>query len=323
MTCPATSGFFFFNVTVRLRNGTTIQRRHDESLWDTYMESWTNEPQNTDFQLTFAANTPAIAYSRMNEIVPRAVAKFGVSRTALNTYSDDVTSGSTSSYSVNADRLTLRQTRMYGQDGIFTVAHEYGHAFHAGALQGVLTACGAHSFFSNSGEACAYTEGWADMFGAWIANDQFTSSGFSDSFMTDYAAETNPWRGLGGDVEGAFASYVYDLLDGQGELDDASNSSKLFESNDQLTLAGSDLTYIMANCSIGFTYDGDPDQVVYRRRITTSRDFIMCVENSVSMNAEGYFPSVGVTYRDVIGGMWWQNVLGTSKVLWHWNLFNT
>jgi hypothetical protein len=100
------------------------------------------------------------------------------------------------------------------------VAHEAGHAVMDYSYHGAFPAttnCDPHFLWLKSSTTCAWTEGFADWFGAATYGSPFFDTG---GFVFDLEAPTwgNPsWFQDGEDVEGRIAAALVDIVDGSNE----------------------------------------------------------------------------------------------------------
>src|SRR5262245_51308304 len=87
------------------------------------------------------------------------------------------------------------------QIGSHTLLHEYGHAYHWKAIGGPRIdsqdpGCTIHNFTTTETLQCAFSEGFADFFAAWVGGGRLRNS--ADAIhASDYAIELNPYRTIG------------------------------------------------------------------------------------------------------------------------------
>lgn len=109
--------------------------------------------------------------------------------------------------------------QVWGSNGVWTQAHEFGHAYHEKALGGYVDLfwkaanCTAnHPVTAASKLGCAYPEGFADYFAVATRGD---ATGYEYGFELNYYYLGQPTRPADGSiVEGAVASFLYDITDG-------------------------------------------------------------------------------------------------------------
>lgn len=178
-------------------------------------------------------------------------------------------------YSTLYDRIRLNNAIVYGEDGFFVAMHEYGHAYQWGAIdQWYSYSCNPSTHYISVANtpSCAFVEGFADFLGVWIPGDSISNRNGGARY-TDYEAEQAPYRGDtdgdpdGARIEGAVASFFYDLVDGPADPDGYDNESGT--DDDSMTGSAYDLATILRSCTMsalpGGTRDelDGVDQVVY------------------------------------------------------------
>lgn len=108
--------------------------------------------------------------------------------------------------------------QVWGSNGVWTQAHEFGHAYHEKALGGYVdlfwksASCASnHPVTSATKLGCAYPEGFADYFAVATRGD---ATGYEYAFEINYYYLGQPTRPADGSiVEGAVASFLYDITD--------------------------------------------------------------------------------------------------------------
>jgi len=198
-----------------------------------------------------------------------------VSGTASNSY-----------YDPNSDQVTIQTSSVWGEWGVFTLAHEYGHAAHQRALN-VIFGYGAcaesgHYIDGSYNLGCAYTEGFADFHGVYTRRDALTNT-----FASDYNIEHNVFysSGDGSIVEGAVAAFLYDLVDGPGDPDGAANESD--GDDDAVQYPGTYVATLMRTCNITYDFFG-----FHVRSENGIDDLSYCLERQVDpavKNSSAYF----------------------------------
>lgn len=272
-------------------------------------------------------------FATLNRHVPTAEARFGRSRTAITAWVSDYDPNYRIQYCqvvntaygcTRADVVMQNYKRVFGEDGIFVTMHEYGHAFHHRAIEALPTSYSCnpngHYYDVPHNLSCAFVEGFADFFSAWLLSSRLTSS-----YYSDHVFESRAFYGSSGLItEGAAAGFFYDLADGAGDPD-AANNTVSEEWFDNATYPGSFIANIMANCapwtrtstgSYTYTYTLDGmDQVVY------------CIEGNV--NAETVGPTYGTGWRTQWDGVSWSPTFSyptgynatTVRRLWLYNFY--
>ena len=103
----------------------------------------------------------------------------------------------------------------YGES---VLAHEYGHAVHWYARGGNLPAPGReHTIRSETDEAFAITEGWAEFFQAAVFGNENIDSLWLEQNTYWMGGDADGSNNFGNIVEGAVASVLWDLFDGIGD----------------------------------------------------------------------------------------------------------
>lgn len=274
-------------------------------------------------------------FSTLTKHIPAAKSRFGRQRpSAVTAWVSDYDAGYPIQYcqAINtafgctrADVIMSNHARVFDEDGIFVTMHEYGHSFHHKAIEALPTSYGCdpngHAYDVPYNLSCAFVEGFADFFSAWLLSSRLTNS-----YYSDWIFETYPfYNSLGLLTEGAAAGFFYDLVDGVGDYDANANNAAYEESFDNAVYPGTFIANIIANCapytrtstgSYTYTYTLDGmDQVVY------------CIEGNV--NAEVIGPTYGGGWRTQYDGVAWGPTFSypagysgtTVRKLWTWNFY--
>ncbi len=223
-------------------------------------------------------NTAASSFSIMEEYVPQAFTKFGTSRPSMLIWASDIDGDPESPINYcpmgcgggsSVEIVRMNAERAFGEEGTFVVMHEYGYGFHYVAIEPWANACsGEHFIGVASSLSCAFVEGFADFFSAWVAGSGLTSG--QGITYTDHQAEVNVERafGDGSIIEGAVAGFLYDLVDGPADPNGPQNESGT--DDDQVTWPGSLIVQAFQNCSLRDASTGiwhaildGIDQVIY------------------------------------------------------------
>jgi hypothetical protein len=118
-------------------------------------------------------------------------------------------------YSPNDDQIHIDWMATWGAYGIFSAAHEYGHALHHIVLGGIKTdsgTCGTtHLYDAYINYGCAYYEGFGDYHAAVVRG---AAGGFLDSAVV---SGRNHGGQNGAINEIGVASFLYDLTDSAGD----------------------------------------------------------------------------------------------------------
>ena len=227
---------------------------------------------------TLTANNRYAAHIHilLNRYVPVAEQRFNRSRNLIPVlvHPTDDTFGVF--YDRANDTIKENYTTAFGEWGTFVTMHEYGHAYHARAIEPSTTynCNGQHSLDAEINVNCAFVEGFADFFGVWIAGDRLTDTPFSDwniENQTYYSGKD------GAKVEGAVAGFFYDLVDGTSSPDGRANETGDEDWwGDQATYPGSFVADVMQACEL-IGHSGAVYTSLYG-----SDDLVYCIEDSVS-----------------------------------------
>jgi hypothetical protein len=194
--------------------------------------------------------------------------------------------GSSTYYSQSEDRIHIGTSDIWGEWGIFAVAHEYGHAAHQralGGIQGFGDCPGSGHYIDGSYNlGCAWTEGFADFHGAYTRRDALTMGTGSD-----YSIERNLYysSGDGSIIEGAVAAFLYDLVDGPNDPDGSANQSDGVD-DDSVQYSGNYLANLMRTCNVVFYSPNRGENGI--------DDLVYCLERQVDpavRNSSVYFPT--------------------------------
>jgi hypothetical protein len=177
----------------------------------------------------------AHVYSNLDKGIRNGDAFFGIQRAKILVRLDPNASYSTYDWN-GSDRLIIDTQpntgygdQVWGPYGAFVQAHEYGHAYHETALGGVKRyytgACPSpHDMWRQTTHACAIAEGFPDYYSVVVLGSA-TGYMLTDIENGRYSpSSTNEWGFRPGDngsiIEGAFASFLYDITDPANETHD-------------------------------------------------------------------------------------------------------
>ncbi len=226
----------------------------------------------------------AQAYRLLNRYGPIAHQRFGRSRGQVTVRVSNVKTDTIgTAYYTDKDVITLDEWAVFAQYGRFATVHEYGHAYHWTAIEPWVTGspyCNApngHEIYGQYSANCAFVEGFADFFGSWIAGDSL----FAEPSYSDWRLETQTFYAGGKDgakVEGAFAGFLYDLVDGTAEPDGYYNESGGDDASffDGVTYPASFIANSMRSCIVTGA-SGTPYDFLY-----SSYELIYCLENRLN-----------------------------------------
>ena len=159
----------------------------------------------------------ARVYTNLNVTISQSRSFFGYTRNGISVVFFNGTSTDVSYYYWGDDRIHINRTpsaqQVWGPFGVFTAAHEYGHALQQQALGGIPPhSCpSTHQFNVAMDWSCAYTEGWADYH---AAATRGSAGSFFSAIESDQALLGNS-NGAG--VEGSVAAFLFDLSDPANE----------------------------------------------------------------------------------------------------------
>ena len=158
---------------------------------------------------------------------------------------------------------------------------------------------------------CAFAEGFADFFSAWIDNARQGSYAYSD-----YGFERTNWGTADGKFdEGRVAGFLYNVVDDGTELDGVSNTA--VGDDDSMHLAASWLAQLMRNCSLR-----DPSTTI--TKLSSIDQLVYCMEGDMSALSDPTQPGSWTYYSSVTPNTatpagWDKNKL---RALWHCNLYS-
>jgi hypothetical protein len=276
-TISCASGYYNAEAHLRGASANVVNFGGSNAGMDYFNEEW-------DTYLYVQNSRAAHVYRNLNRYVPMAQQRFGLSRGQIITAvvgSDAAHTPPTTYYESAADDIHLKYDATFGEYGRFATVHEYGHAYHWVGVEQYSAPqpqyyCGggAHTVPGQSDHNCAFVEGFADFFAYWLAGDALVS----EPTYSDYAVENQIWyQGKDGSkVEGAFAGFLYDLVDGPSDLDSSDNRASTDDTRfvDGVTYPGSFIVNTMINCKLAtssYTYT----------KLYASFDLVYCLENSL------------------------------------------
>ncbi len=224
---------------------------------------------------------PGRTFATMAYIGPIARQRFGVSRPAIRIALDvaDV-AGVGGRYRASDDRIDFGPARLGGSEAeqeFFLIAHEYGHAFHYVAIEPWASyRCegGIHAFRVANTLSCAFVEGFAHFFAAWIGGGRLDFDEADVNFASDRVIEENLYRSFNADgarTPGMVAAFLYDVADDAGSPDGPGNVADGDELFDPVSVPGTEiarlirqcqLTSSQARCPVATALDGI-DQFIY------------------------------------------------------------
>jgi len=240
--CPAPGETFSF--TANFRNADLFMVANPAA-------QVTGITSNTVATDLIAPSLDARAYENLVRTVAETKALFVYSRSRLTA---QVWNQSGSKYI--DDKVFINIGDVWGPWGIFTAAHEYGHAYHMKGLGGVnLGTCPSPHYIdqATNNVQCAWSEGFADFFGVATRRAALGSNTITDYFIEidAYFPGRNYSTGAtsrdGAIIEGAVAAFLYDLVD-DGSWPDGSNN-EVNGDDDPMAYGGKYLADVMRTCA--------------------------------------------------------------------------
>jgi hypothetical protein len=264
---------------------------------------------SSTMEWNIANDAAGLAWDALRVYTPVAVTKFGASRSLVQVKVCPGTSCE-SRYDPAWDDIELKGDRLitYGrEEGVTVAVHEYGHAFQFGAIEsprGGNSGCVIHNLATASSYECAFVEGFAEFFAAWVAGPSQLSGPYAD-----YNIELNGSRsfGDGSKIEGAVAGFLYDLVDNGSETDGP--GGVVNGDDDSVSLAGSTLVSLLRTCAPGAN-----------SQINGIDEFIYCAENDVTAYLGNPFTGWR-SYSTVTPGTSVAVSASTLRQLWRYDLF--
>lgn len=276
-------------------------------------------------------------FVNMTTVASNASSFFGYSRTAalpvLLVYSESQPYSSycpTNAYlgcssgndfvRVNTYTGSTYGNQVWGSNGVWTQAHEFGHAYHEKALGGYVdlfwksASCPTnHPVTSATKLGCAYPEGFADYFAVATRGD---ATGYRYGFEINYYYLRQPTKPADGSVvEGAVASFLYDITDAN-PWGTGTAGAELDETRDAVAYSGRLVADMVRNCQV-------LENNVWKR--ATGIDHIVhCLEKAVHPTITGstlYFSSRSPdpTNQTSSTSVTWDAT--QIRKLWLWNLY--
>lgn len=271
----------------------------------------------------------ARAFTIIEYYAPGALAKLSVTRPKIPLWVSDTDNNYGGHYIAiggdSVDVITFNRSRLYGEDGWFTMLHEYGHALLWVAIEPPYSSgCPqqGHPIDHETSLQCAFEEGFADFVGAWTVGDKLTNS--STAPVTDYQLEDDGFRSVGDGsiVEGAVAAFFYDLVDDSTDTHSSNNQSST--DDDHIHFPGSYVRDVLKLCSV------TTNNNFLFFRLNGIDQFIYCAENSLaaqsltnSQTSTGYFATRSSTFSSYSETVTEPTGWSSSNIrqLWLYDLF--
>lgn len=277
-------------------------------------------------RLTANNRYAAHVFVTLRQYVPLAEQKFGSryrSRLPVRVSPTDPAFGPDWGYG-GADAVRTNYQGVFGERGRFTTMHEYGHAYHWGAIEPwVNGGCGGpHYIEYASNLGCAFVEGFADFFAVWVAGSALTTGSGSD-----YGIETQTFylNGEGLFTEGSVAGFLYDLVDGSADRDNATNTGATEETWDTAVYPGSLIADMIQHCrpyTSSTTTSGTT--FTYTDNLSGADQLVYCLEGNVgaeTTNANWRTTWAAVSRPNITLPTGYSTTL--VRTLWKRNLYGT
>lgn len=184
---------------------------------------------------------------------------------------------------------------------LFTLAHEYGHALHQGALGGIhkYGDCGSsHRLDQPINVGCAFSEGFADYHAV------ATMGGELGAYYSGVASNLFYPGGDGSIIEGPFASLLFDISDAAGD-----------EAFDSIQLSGAYVASTIRDCRLTMGTGSS--------KVDGSDYMVYCLERQLDPATQNYFTQRSLGAISVSPGVtaptgW---TLAAIRALWRRDLF--
>ncbi len=240
-----------------------------------------------DLEFSVAAGR---AYNAINYGGPIAALRFGVTRSPVGVQLDAPGLPALGArYAPDHDRIEATSAAIDSypfEEAFFKVLHEYGHAFHYVAIEpwGSYTCRnGTHAFETENSLSCAFVEGFAHFFAAWIGGSRLDSDEALPNAASDRVLEENLYRGRlsdGARTPGVVAALLYDLADGADSPDGPGNTAN--GDDDPISVGGADLVSVIRGCRLV-----PPSGCPVVDRLDGADQLIACAEGDPAASAAG------------------------------------
>ena len=285
-SAPCPPPRYAWEVTTALSNAYIAARGGGGVDAGTYFSYHGYSGPNLSPELEIGNRYAAHVFMTVTDQAPDAFSRFERSRGRVIAWVSDGDPNHGIHYDPNTDRIITNYTGVFGQSGVWTTTHEYGHAYQANAIEywgSAGTACtnGVHGFTEEENLPCSYREGFADFFGTWIAGEIVDTQPHGGDYglenNLDAAAQpTNVFDGVR--VEGAIAAFLYDLVDGAGEPDGIGNTVGASESVDDVSFPASWLANVMDYCRVS--------ELMFDMALDGWDQMVYCLEGDLTAHAE-------------------------------------
>jgi hypothetical protein len=244
-TCPGS----YFDANIQLRTPYALVMGPQRQIAGI---AYFNESNGVSPVLNAENHYAAHVHGTLNRYVPLANSRFGVSRPQIPVLVHPTDSVFPIHYDQVNDTIKTNFKRVFGQDGIFVTVHEYGHAFQWRAVEPpadyYCNPSGQHIIDQQYTKSCAFVEGWATFFAAWLAGDQLDGRyGYSDYYIESQTYYSGGKDGM--QVEGSVAGFFYDLVDASTAPDGYNNETGGDDTWDGVAYPGTFVASVLRNCT--------------------------------------------------------------------------
>jgi hypothetical protein len=214
-------------VYVYLRQDNVVAVAPNLALDYTTATNYCPDQRSTGIVRNVIDSDRARLFANMRETIENSRAFFAVGRAGVTV--DYNPTDLSSFYREDDDKIRINQFGVWGDAGIFATAHEYGHALHAKALNGINHSSSGscplwgHWIDGVYSMGCAFYEGFANYHGVVTRPDgRFRYSQIEQNVWyrgDDGLASDSLYRD-GSQVEGAWAAFLLDMTDPANEPHD-------------------------------------------------------------------------------------------------------
>jgi hypothetical protein len=268
----------------------------------------------------------ARVFENMNRTVAEATALFTYTRPSVIV---DVAIGITRSfYDSGSDKVHINV--VWGPTGVYVAAHEYGHAFHAKGLGGVPSGTCPSSYQWNAptNMICAWAEGFATFFGVAtrrqaVAIDSLVERDWSFPGRNPNGSIARD----GSKIEGAVASFLYDLVDDASWPDGYTPAASDGRDDEPVAYGGKYLADVIRTCGVEVRVLAFPSYT-WQWTVENAIDYLTyCLESRVDPAVTTnpmYFPDRGsgdprAERESAFEPMGWDP--NWVRNLWVWSLY--
>lgn len=240
----------YFDANIQLRNTYALVMGPQRQIAGI---AYFNEGNGTSPVLNAENHYAAHVHVTLNKYVPLANSRFGVSRPFIPVLVHPTDSVFPIHYDQVNDTIRTNYKRVFTQDGTFVTVHEYGHAYQWRAVEPpadyYCNPTGEHHVNQQYTKSCAFVEGWATFFAAWLAGDVLDGRyAYSDYYIENQTYYSGGKDGM--QVEGSVAGFFYDFVDSSTAPDGYSNETGGDDTWDGVAYSGSFLASVLRNCTV-------------------------------------------------------------------------